>query len=63
LGHPLTCINFLGKLAEAIVMDPTAERTKSLEEEFNKKKEKYPGFVQGQGSTQKSTIFFSIFLF
>ena len=36
-----------GKLAEAEVLDPTMERTKSLEEEHEKRQKKYPGFVEG----------------
>merc|ERR1712050_133613 len=36
-----------GKLAEAVVMDPTAERSRSLEEEFAKKNQKYVGYVEG----------------
>lgn len=36
-----------GKLAEAVVLDPTVVRTKSLEEEHSKKTKKYVGYVEG----------------
>ena len=32
---------------KAIVLDPTSERTKSLEVEHKKRSAKYPGFVEG----------------
>ena len=53
--HHFTCFSssnqfwmfFLSEPWKAIVLDPTSERTKSLEVEHKKRSAKYPGYVEG----------------